>query len=80
MKNKKKYHTMKRLYLVLFTYIIFAINLGIALAQFWKPNDIEHPLVCFIIWVITEIYLIFFVYVNVFDKKSIKNILIEEDT
>lgn len=50
-----------------------ALNLTVVLAYLWKPTEIEHPVVCFIIWAITEAYLVLFVYVNVFKRKSKKS-------
>ena len=68
MSKKKENLKMKRLWLLGTVAIATAFNLAVTLAQFWKPMEIEHPIACFVIWLITEAYILFFLYVNVFDR------------
>ena len=72
MNTKKEKMRMKRLWLLFSVVMATAFNLAVTIAQFWKPMDIEHPVACFIIWVVTEAYLLFFLYVNVFDRMKKK--------
>ena len=71
MSKKKRDFEMKRLWLMGSMCIAIAFNLAVTFAQFWKPTEIEHPVACLITWIITEAYILLFLYVNVFDK--IKN-------
>lgn len=75
----KEQRQMKRLWLAMITGIMLAINLAITIANFWKPGQLENPVLCLVLWIISELYLIFFVYVNVFDKPYMKNLLDEKE-
>jgi hypothetical protein len=70
MNKNKENKQMKRLWLIGSITIAIAFNLAVSLSYFWKPTEIEHPIVCFIIWAITEAYILLFLYVNAFNKRK----------